>query len=221
MTTDFSYDVVIVGGGINGAGIARDAALRGLRVAVLEQADWCYGTSRWSSRLIHGGLRYLEHFEIGLVRESLHEREVLLQVAAHLVKPLPLMVPLYREARRGRRTVAAGMWLYDLLSWGKSLPRHRMLDAAEALRLAPGLQAAGLDGAAQYYDAQVAFPERLVLENLLAARASGADLFSYHRVDRILSNAGQVVGVRDRVAAVRAVAVVVDGSGRLAAIGGR
>jgi len=193
-----AFDLVIIGGGINGAGIARDAALRGLRVCLLEQGDFCSATSRWSSRLIHGGLRYLEFAELGLVRESLRERETLLATAPHLVKPLQLLVPFYHGARRGPATVRAGMWLYDLLSAGKSLPAHRMLDAGAAAALLPGLATGGLRGAATYYDAQATFPERLVLENLLAARALGADVRNYWHVERLVVEGGRVTGVLAR-----------------------
>src|SRR5947209_11424820 len=102
-------DVIIIGAGINGAGIARDAAMRGLSVLLLDKADVGSGTSGWSTRLIHGGLRYLEHGEIGLVRESLREREVLLRIAPHLVRPLPILIPVYADSRRGRRKIRAGM----------------------------------------------------------------------------------------------------------------
>jgi glycerol-3-phosphate dehydrogenase len=190
------FDLVVIGGGVNGAGIARDAALRGLRVCLLEQADLCHGTSRWSSRLIHGGLRYLEHFELSLVYESLHEREALLKTAPHLVRPLELLIPIYRGGRRGRFIVACGMWLYDLLSIGKSVARHRMLDAEEALAAMPLLNPAALTGAACYYDAQVVFAERLVVENALAARDAGASIRTYSRVDRILIDDRRVRGVR-------------------------
>lgn len=190
------FDVIIVGGGINGAGIARDAAGRGLRICLLEQGDFCNATSRWCSRLVHGGLRYLEHAEFGLVRESLAERETLLATAPHLVRPLPLVLPVYRGARRGRTAIRAGMWLYELLSAGKSLPRHRMLDAAETMATVPGLRKEALFGAAHYFDAQVTFPERLVLENLLAARAAGAELRSRTRAERVLVEAGRVIGVQ-------------------------
>jgi glycerol-3-phosphate dehydrogenase len=193
-----AFDVIIIGGGINGAGIARDAATRGLRVCLLEQGDFCGATSRWSSRLIHGGLRYLEFAEFGLVRESLRERETLLRIAPHLVRPLPLLIPLYRGGRRGPLTVRAGMWLYDLLSAGKSLPRHRMLGAAQALAELPQLDPRQLQGAASYHDAQATFPERLVVENLLAARAAGAELRAWTRAERVLVEAGRVIGVSVR-----------------------
>src|SRR3954466_13032919 len=129
-----NFDLIVVGAGINGAGIARDAAMRGLKVLLLDKGDVAGGTSSWSSRLIHGGLRYLEHGELGLVRESLRERERLLHIAPHLVQPLPMLIPIYRGQRRGPWLIRAGMVLYDALSLDKSLPRHTMLDARDAQR---------------------------------------------------------------------------------------
>jgi len=194
MNTDF--DVIVIGAGINGAGIARDAAMRGLKVLLVDKGDIGGGTSAGSTRLIHGGLRYLEHFEFGLVRESLRERETLLRIAPHLVRPLRMTIPIYRDGGRGRATIRAGMIAYDLLSWGKSLPRHRMLSARETLRALPGLKAEGLVGSAVYYDAQVEFAERLVLENVLAAVACGATVLTYTRVVNFVSEEGLVAGVR-------------------------
>ena len=194
MKTDF--DVIVVGAGINGAGIARDAAMRGLKVLLVDKGDIGGGTSAASTRLIHGGLRYLEQFEFGLVRESLRERETLLRIAPHLVRPLPMVIPSYRDGGRGWATIRAGMIAYDLLSWGKSLPRHRMLSARETLRRMPGLKAEGLVGSAVYYDAQVEFAERLVLENVLAAVASGTTLLTYTRVTDFIVEEGLLAGVR-------------------------
>jgi glycerol-3-phosphate dehydrogenase len=174
--SDAGFDVIVIGAGINGAGIARDAALRNLRVLLVEQNDLCAGTSAWSSRLIHGGLRYLEHAEIGLVRESLAEREALLRNAPHLVKPIGMYVPIYRGGRRPLWKIRVGMWLYDMLSVGKSLPGHRILSPAELVSAVPTLVADGLAGGAHYYDAQCVYPERLVLENLLDAASQGADI---------------------------------------------
>ncbi len=197
--TDLSgetFDATIIGAGINGAGIARDAAMRGLSVLLLEKSDVGAGTTSWSTRLIHGGLRYLEHGELRLVRESLREREVLLRrVAPHLVKPLPLLVPIYQGARRGRLTIRAGMIAYDLLSFDKTLSAHRMLSPAAALRLAPGLKAEGLRGAALYQDAQVEFAERLAVENALSARAHGAIIITHARVERLVIEDGAVRGI--------------------------
>jgi len=179
------FDVIIVGAGINGAGIARDAAMRELRVLVLDKGDFGGGTTSWSTRLIHGGLRYLEHAELGLVRESLRERETLLRLAPHLVKPLPILLPLYQHAARGPLMIRMGMIAYDLLSLGKSLPRHRMLTPDEALLEAPGVNSDALRAAASYYDAQVEFAERLVLENVLSAKKLGATLINYARVQKL------------------------------------
>ena len=212
------FDLIIIGGGINGAGIARDAASRGVRTCLLEQGDLCNGTTRWSSRLIHGGLRYLERAELGLVYESLHERETLLRIAAHLVRPLKLLIPVYKRSRRGRFLIGCGMWLYDLLSMGKSLPRHRMLKTAEALEAAPGLKRDGLVGAATYHDAQIVFAERLVVENILAAREAGAEIRTYSRVDHILTRKHAVLGVfytdlRTEVQLFLSASVVVNAAG--------
>jgi glycerol-3-phosphate dehydrogenase len=190
------FDVIVIGAGINGAGIARDAAMRGLKVLVLDKGDIGGGTSSWSTRLIHGGLRYLEHGEFRLVRESLRERSCLLNIAPHLVRLLPLLVPVYEKARRGWWTIRAGMIAYDALSFNKTLPRHRMLSAAETLQRAPALNREGLRGAAVYFDAQVEFAERLVLENVLSAVAHGATVLTYARVKKLIVENGAVRGIK-------------------------
>lgn len=189
------YDVIVIGAGINGAGIARDAVMRGLKVLLLDKSDIGSGTTSASTRLIHGGLRYLEHYEFGLVRESLRERETLLKIAPHLVRPLPITIPIYKHSKRGRMTVRAGMIAYDLLSFGKSLPRHRMLSRSETLKQSPGLNPEGLLASAVYFDAQIEFAERLVLENVLAARAHGAEVFTYTPVTNLIAEGGVVSGV--------------------------
>jgi glycerol-3-phosphate dehydrogenase len=193
---DYQYDVVVIGGGINGAGIARDAALRGLRVLLLEKYDFGGGTTAWSSRLIHGGLRYLEHGEIPLVFESLHERRRLRHVAPHLVERLQLNLPIYRNARRGKLMIRLGMIAYDLLSIGKKIPHHRMLSREELLQQEPGLNQNELVGGAQYYDAQVTFVERLVLENVISASVAGADVRNYSPVIGIGVRKGSVHSVQ-------------------------
>ena len=192
------YDVAIVGAGINGAGIARDAALRGLRVAVLEKDDLCSGTSWVSSRLIHGGLRYLEHGEIPLVYESLHERRILRTIAPHLVKPLRLSFPIYRGAKRGPLLIRMGMLLYDMLSIGKKLPGHDMLNRDEIIDAEPGLNTVGLRAAAQYFDAQITFAERLVLENLMAAKAAGAAILTHSEVTGIDTGTSNTLAYVDK-----------------------
>jgi glycerol-3-phosphate dehydrogenase len=189
------FDLIVVGAGINGAGIARDAALRGLCVLLLDKGDIASGTTSWSTRLIHGGLRYLEHREFGLVRESLTERETLLRIAPHLVRPLPLLIPIFRGDQRGPLLIRAGMIAYDVLSRGKSLPRHRLLGRKATLGRAPGLAANGLRGAALYHDGQVEYAERLVVENVLDAVVHGASVGTYHAVEEILTEDGRVSGV--------------------------
>ena len=189
------FDLIVIGAGINGAGIARDAAMRGLKVLLLDKGDIGSGTSSWSTRLIHGGLRYLEHGEFGLVRESLRERACLLVIAPHLVRPLRMLVPIYKHARRGIWTIRAGMIAYEALSYDKALPRHKMLSAKETLQRAPGLNREGLLGAAVYFDAQVEFAERLVLENALSAKAHGATVVTYARVERLIVEDGTLRGV--------------------------
>ncbi|HEX7331288.1 MAG TPA: glycerol-3-phosphate dehydrogenase/oxidase [Pyrinomonadaceae bacterium] len=185
MSATNQFDVIVIGAGINGAGIARDAAMRGLKVLLVDKSDIGSGTSSASTRLIHGGLRYLEHFEFGLVRESLRERETLLHIAPHLVRPLPITIPIYKQSRRGPLTIRAGMIVYDLLSFTKSLPRHRMLSRRETLEQLPGLNPEGLLGSARYFDAQVEFAERLVLENVLAAHEHGAEVYTYAPVTNL------------------------------------
>ncbi|HEV2827673.1 MAG TPA: glycerol-3-phosphate dehydrogenase [Pyrinomonadaceae bacterium] len=192
---DTEFAVIVIGAGINGAGIARDAAMRGLSVLLVDKGDIGGGTSSWSTRLIHGGLRYLEHGELGLVRESLREREALLKVAPHLVRPLRLLLPVYKNARRGLWTIRAGMLAYDALSFHKSLPNHRMLSRAQTLREVPALEPEGLLGAAVYSDAQVEFAERLVLENVLSAVEHGATVITYAHVDKLMVENGKVCGI--------------------------
>ena len=192
------FDLIVIGAGINGAAIAREAALHKLRVLVLDQGDVCSGTSEWSSRLIHGGLRYLEHAELPLVYESLGERERLFRLAPHLVEPLGLFIPVYRTGRRPRWQIGAGMMLYDLLSWRKSVPSHEMLSAEGLVQRLPGLNTEGLVGGAFYFDGQVTFPERLVVENLIDAVAQGAELATYTRVTELVIQEREIRGVRWR-----------------------
>ncbi len=177
------YDLVVVGGGINGSGIFRDAALRGLRVLLLEKNDFGAGTSAYSSRLIHGGLRYLAQFEFGLVRESLEERATLLHIAPHLVKPLALGLPMYRGSKNPPWVITVGLTLYDWFSGKTSFPGHQRYNKADLLGAYPCLNPQGLQGGAVYYDAQVSFPERLCLENVLSAMDTGnADVLNHAEV---------------------------------------
>ena len=142
-TFERPFDLIVIGAGINGAGIARDATLRGLSVLLVDKGDVGAGTTSRSTRLVHGGLRYLEHFEVPLVRESLRERERLLHIAPHLVHPMSFLLPIYEGHKRGPALIRMGMMAYDALSLDKSLERHRMLSRDEALRREPGLRGDG------------------------------------------------------------------------------
>ena len=189
------FDVIVVGGGCNGAGAAWDAAARGLRVLLLEKEDFGWGTSAWNSRLIHGGLKYLEKYDVKLVRESLREREWLLRAAPHLVKPLRFILPFYERNAHHRRVLRAGMLAYDVLSFDKSLPAHQIFSRDEVAELVPGLDRAGLQGAAAYFDGQIEYAERLSVEAALAAREAGAVVLNHARVDRLITEGDRVVGV--------------------------
>lgn len=189
------YDVIVIGAGINGGGIFRETALRGLKPLLIEKDDLGGATTATSSRLIHGGLRYLEHYEVSLVRESLRERERLLHAAPHLVTPLPLTLPIYKGHSRGPFMIALGMIAYDFLSYDKSLPTARVYTKEQALQLEPGLEPDGLRAAARYYDAQVLYPERLVVENVLDGMAHGGELKLHTKVTGIRTEAGVVRGV--------------------------
>ena len=189
------FDLVVIGAGINGAGIARDAAARGLKVALVEKEDIGSGTSSWSGRLIHGGLRYLEQGDIALVRESLRERELLFRNAPHIVKPVPLMIPFYSHNMRSKWTVRAGMLAYDILSFDKSTVSHRILNRAQTLDRFPQMDPRGLYGSAIFMDGQVVWSERLCIEVALAAQADGARIFTYAKVDGFIEQGGRVCGV--------------------------
>jgi len=189
------YDVIVVGGGVNGSAIAREAALAGFSVALFERSDLCSGTTASSTRLIHGGLRYLEHAEFGLVRESLHERERLLRDASHLIEPIALYVPVYERNRRRRWQIALGLTLYDVLSVGKSTPSHRMLTRQAILHALPGLREEGLRGGACFFDAQITYPERLVIELCVDAAAAGARIHTHTPVETIIVEDGETRGV--------------------------
>ena len=202
-----TFDLLIVGGGVTGACVARDAAMRGLKVALVEKNDFAGATSAHNSKLVHGGLRYLRNFELGLVRESLKERRIWQRIAPHLVHPLPFLVPLYGGGFQARATLGIGLTLYDVLSFDKGwlrdpdqrLPNHDWLNAREALAAEPVLDGPGLMGAYRYYDAQMYAPERLALECLIEADGDGAAIANYVAAEKILSREGRVEGctVRD------------------------
>ncbi|MGJ3249299.1 MAG: glycerol-3-phosphate dehydrogenase [Elainellaceae cyanobacterium] len=192
---DQTYDLIVIGGGINGAGVARDAALRGLNTILIEKGDFCGGTTSWSTRLIHGGLRYLEYFEFALVRESLREREILLHTAPHLVNPLLLTIPVYGDRSRPYWKIWAGMILYDAFSYDKTLPPYRMLSKQKFQQIFRHVDPDHLSGGAQYYDGQVAYAERLALENILSAEAAGATVLNYTEATQLHRKGQQIESV--------------------------
>ncbi|MDE2164627.1 MAG: glycerol-3-phosphate dehydrogenase/oxidase [Alphaproteobacteria bacterium] len=205
--SDEAFDLLVIGGGITGACIARDAALRGLKVALIDKDDFAAATSAHNSKLIHGGLRYLRNLEFGLVRESLRERRIWQRIAPHLVHPLPFLIPLYDADWSARATLSAGLSLYDVLSYDRGwlddpcqrLPGHAWLNKRDAVAREPILEAPGFEGAFLYYDAQMYAPERLVLECLIDADANGAAIANYVKAEKLLLRAGRVDGcaVRD------------------------
>ncbi len=187
-------DLIVIGGGITGAGIVRDAARRGLRVALFEQNDIAYGTSSRSSKLIHGGLRYLEKYEFNLVFESVSERRVVMDLAPHLVNPLAFLFPVYQGSRKSLRLIDAGMWLYDGLALFRSPKRHRTLKPSEVAKEEPILKQEGLQGAPLYYDCSTD-DARLTLETIIDATQNGAVVVNWARVEALTKDdQGRVSG---------------------------
>ncbi len=174
-----SFDLAIIGGGINGAAIAREATLRGLKVALIDRGDFAGATSSHSSKLIHGGLRYLPQGQIRLVYHALRERERLRRVTApHLVRPIKFVMPFYRGRRPGRFAVLAGLSLYDLMAWTPRAERHRRLSTRQVHSIEPNLLPDELIGGAVYYDGW-GDDARLTLENILDAVYHGAAVANY------------------------------------------
>ena len=188
------FDLVIIGGGITGAGAARDAASRGMSVALIEAQDFAQGTSSRSSKLIHGGIRYLENLEFHLVFEALSERRLLFELAPHLVHPLRFLLPLYKGARVGMFKMGLGMWLYDALSMFEAPEMHERLSAEDSLRRLPQLRSQDLIGSFEYSDAYMD-DDRLVIETLRSASAKGAVVANFVRAtDAHLEN-GRVTSI--------------------------
>ena len=179
---DRPVDVLVVGGGITGAGIAHGAAMRGYTVGLLEARDFASGTSSRSSKLVHGGIRYLGQGEVGLVHEALQERRRLAETFPDLVRPLPFLMPIPRSWPTAA-SLAAGFWMYDGLALGSRFPRHRRVSAATAVELAPALPRAKLRGAWKYWDAQTD-DAALTVEVLRRAHARGALVANYVKVER-------------------------------------
>lgn len=213
-----SWDLVVVGGGVTGAWIARDAALRGLRVALVEKDDFSSGASSQNLRTIHGGLRYLQHLDLRRTRESIRERSMWLRVAPHLVEPLPFVLPTYRRGLQRRPLLRIALAAADLAGWDRNrgldparvLPGSRMVSRQECLHLVPEAEAPDLTGAVMFHDAQMYSPDRLVLAVLLGAVEDGAAVVNHmqaetvHRADGSLrvqcrdGPSGQTVVLRAR-----------------------
>ncbi len=192
---DEEVDLIVIGGGITGAGIARDAARRGLKVALFDKNDISYGTSSRSSKLIHGGLRYLETYEFSLVFESVSERRIVMDLAPHLVNPLAFLFPVYAGSRRNLFMITAGMWLYDGLSLFRSPKTHKTLKPSEVAKIEPALKQEGLRGAPLYYDCSTD-DARLTLEIVLDAAEQGATVVSWCRADAFMKDDhGRISGV--------------------------
>lgn len=200
MTRDISrlskgqYDVLVIGGGINGAAIAHMAALNGMKTALIEKGDFASGTSSKSTKLIHGGLRYLEHFEFGLVKESLHERAIQLKSAPHLVKPLEFIIPVYKDDLRPFWMMRLGVRLYDILSGKHHIGKHQPIRREEIVDHIPEINKEGLLGGLIYYDAQMD-DARLCLENVLSAKEKGAHVANYTEAKSFIQEHGKTVGV--------------------------
>lgn len=200
------YDIIIIGGGITGAAVAYEAASRGLATALVEKKDFSCATSAATSKLIHGGLRYLANAEFGLVRESLKERRTLENIAPNFVYPIPMMMVHDTVCPKNNPLeIGIGLRIYDALSydrnrtWDKSkkIPAHRRISASEALVLEPGIFAQGIKGASVFYDCSNIFPERLTLAFIKSAVHHGAQVANYARVDGFITNSsGKVEGVK-------------------------
>lgn len=197
------YDLVIVGGGVTGATTAWDAALRGLKVALLEKDDFAHATTSGSSKLVHGGLRYLVNGELKLVRESLRERRIWENIAPHMVHPLPFIIPTYGRGMKSGLILSIGLLFYDLLSYDrnfvsdddKKIPGYKSISRDEALALMPSLRREELTGAKVYYDCQMFAPERLCLECVEGAVEYGADAANYAEVTGFTREGTRVTGV--------------------------
>ena len=192
-----TFDLAIVGGGIIGAGVARDAASRGLSVVLVEANDFAFGTSSRSSKLIHGGIRYLENLEFNLVFEALSERRLLFEIAPHLVHPLRFMIPIYKDSRIGMFKMGLGMWLYDMLALFEVPQMHERLSPKTSLQRHPILNPKDLSGSYVYSDAYMD-DDRLVIETLRSANDLGACCINYMSAMGSIKENGRIVGLKCR-----------------------
>jgi len=190
---DQVFDLAVIGGGIVGTGIARDASLRGIKTLLVDKEDYAYGTTSTSSRLIHGGFRYLRQLEFGLVRQDMREREILLSIAPHLVHPLPFFMPI--TSFKDRIIMSLGMRLYDILSFDKSLPTYHYYSKKKTLEVEPTLAMDNLRGSYRFYDCQIPFAERLCLENAISATEQGAIILNHAECKEILHEGNTITGI--------------------------
>ncbi|MCB0555795.1 MAG: glycerol-3-phosphate dehydrogenase/oxidase [Phaeodactylibacter sp.] len=192
-----AFDLIVIGGGITGAGIALDAAARGMKVALVEKRDFASGTSSKSTKLIHGGLRYLKQFEIGLVREVGHERAIVHRLAPHLTVAEKMLLPLVKGGTFGPLSTSFGLWVYDLLAGVKGEDKRRMLSKAETLQQEPLLEGrADILQGGGYYAEYRTDDARLTIENIKTAVDKGALCLNYAKVLQLLYEDGQAVGVQ-------------------------
>jgi glycerol-3-phosphate dehydrogenase len=201
-----TYDVLVIGGGIYGVCIAWDAALRGLSVALVEKGDFGHATSSNSLRVIHGGLRYLQHGDIRRVRRSIQERAAFMRIAPHLVHPLPFLIPTYGHSLRGKEILSLAIFINKIVGLDrdhlpgahKQLLEGRVISKPECLRLFPGVCEKGLTGGAIVYDCQMSNSERLVLSFARSASQAGAELANYIEAKALLTDCGRVGGIKAR-----------------------
>ena len=205
--TDKEYDLVVVGGGIFGICAAWDAALRGLSVALVERGDFAHATSANCFKMIHGGIRYLQHADVNRVRESCHERSTMFRIAPHLAEPLPIVVPTYGKGMQSKQFLMAGLLAYDMLTLGRNrgisdpdrhIPRGNMISRNDCLSMFPGVNEDGLTGGVLFYDGQMYSPSRLGLSFLHSAVQAGADVANYVEATGFLRDEQRVFGIKAR-----------------------
>ncbi|HHS14090.1 MAG TPA: glycerol-3-phosphate dehydrogenase/oxidase [bacterium] len=204
LLTKKNYELIVVGGGIYGAAVAWDAALRGLSVALVEQGDFGSGTTFNSLKIVHGGLRYLQTLDLKRFRESVRERMILMRIAPHLVHPMPCVMPTYGHMMKGPEVLLAGLTLNDILSADrnrlkdpeKKIPGTRLLSAKQTREMLPGIDSAGINGGAFWTDAQMTSSERMVIAFILSAVAKGAQAVNYMKAREILVQGRKAVGIR-------------------------
>ena len=203
--TEKEFDLIVVGGGIFGVCAVWDAVLRGLSVALVERGDFCHATSANHLKMVHGGIRYIQHADLYRVRESSKERTALLRIAPHLVQPIPIVMPTYGHGMNGKEILYAGILLYDLTVFDRNkglkdparrIPNGRIISRKECLDLLPDLDKKGLTGAAIFYDGQMYNPPRLALSFVRSASTAGACVGNYLEVTGFSQKANRIIGVK-------------------------